>query len=116
MTLYKDCAERVYADLGPGHSESVYQKAMCVALWQSGTWCDQEVVLPVYFSGHPVGHVRLDILTQSHVLELKALASDVKDTGGHTQVQRYRRILGDESKKYMLINFGGKSLQIFSYE
>lgn len=115
-TTYRTCAERVYTELGPGHSESVYQRAMCVALWQADVWSDQEVVLPVYFSGHPVGHVRLDILTETHVLELKALVSDIKDPGGHIQVKRYRRILGDERRNYVLINFGGKSLQIFFYE
>jgi GxxExxY protein len=107
MELIRECAETVYEVLGAGHSEVVYQNALCVALRKKGVWCDTEVVVPVSFMGHNVGFVRLDVVTEDYVLELKALATEVKDSATN-QLRKYAGIRPNSA----IINFGARGLQV----
>ena len=73
--LYEEVARAarvVYAALGPGLSEVVYQNALCLELTPP---VERERVLPVFFKGSYVGTVRPDIVLDGRVvIELKAVA------------------------------------------
>lgn len=63
----------VYNALGPGFLESVYAKALVVALRKRGIGVALEVPIKVFFDGHVVGAHRLDMLVESRiVVELKS--------------------------------------------
>ncbi len=75
VNLYEEVARAarvVYAALGPGLSEVVYQNALCLELTPP---VERERVLPVFFKGSYVGTVRPDIVLDGRVvIELKAVA------------------------------------------
>jgi GxxExxY protein len=63
----------VYNALGPGFLESVYAKALMVALRKRGIEVAIEVPIQVFFDGHVVGTHRLDMLVEKRVvIELKS--------------------------------------------
>ena len=64
---------QVHCELGPGFLESVYAKAMEIALRDLGLRIEREVPLSVYFRGHCVGSFRADMVAEKVVLvEFKA--------------------------------------------
>ena len=63
----------VYRTLGWGFLETVYQRAMVVALVDAGAHVAREVALPVHFRGHLVGEYKADLVVDHDVLvEIKA--------------------------------------------
>jgi GxxExxY protein len=63
----------VYNRLGYGFVESIYSKALCVALQQRSVNVQREVPIVVLFEGVEVGHHRADILVDNSVIvEIKA--------------------------------------------
>src|SRR5262245_60909769 len=63
----------VYNELGFGFLESVYHRALLVALADVGLKAESKVKLPVFFRGQLVGDFEADILVERAViLELKA--------------------------------------------
>src|SRR5260370_32612208 len=59
-------------ELGPGFLESVYRRAMCIALREAGLQVEEEAPLEVWFHGQSVGMFRADIIVEGFVLlELK---------------------------------------------
>jgi len=63
----------VHKELGGGFLESVYQKALTIALAQAGLKAAEQVSLQVKFRGQVVGDFYADILVEERlVLELKA--------------------------------------------
>ena len=75
VDLYEEVARAarvVYAALGPGLSEVVYQNALCLELTPP---VERERVLPVFFKCAYVGTVPTDIVLDGRVvIELKAVA------------------------------------------
>src|SRR5262245_50937235 len=64
---------QVYNELGPGFLESVYEKAMEIALSSAGFRVQRQIPVPVWFRGHPIGNFAADLLVEDVVLlELKA--------------------------------------------
>ena len=63
---------QVHRELGPGFVESVYSRAMEIALTEAGLRVEREVPILVYFRGKLVGSFRADMVVESLVLlELK---------------------------------------------
>ncbi len=61
-------------ELGHGFLESVYQKAVCMALVQKGMEIEEQVPLEVRFRGQVVGDFIADIVVEKQVvLELKSI-------------------------------------------
>jgi GxxExxY protein len=59
-------------ELGSGFLESVYRRAMCIALREAGLQVEEEAPLEVWFHGQSVGMFRADIIVEGFVLlELK---------------------------------------------
>ena len=72
LDLLKKLAEEVYAELGAGHLESVYHRAMEVQLRLCGFPYESERVMDILFKNHYVGQVRADIILKKEcVLEFK---------------------------------------------
>jgi GxxExxY protein len=64
----------IWRNLGPGYSESVYHCAFEVALRNQAIYYETERIVPVYYMGQNVGHVRADLIVDRKiVLELKSV-------------------------------------------
>ena len=95
----------VYNSLGYGLLESVYQKALCVALEMRGLATAREVFLPVTFEGHTVGEYRADLIVAGRILvETKSAERLLREHDA--QVFNYLKISG--LRVALLLNFGPK--------
>jgi len=63
----------IYSSLGPGYNEVIYHRAFEVALRLSGINYESEVITPVFYKGHNIGHGRVDIKLSNIIIELKAI-------------------------------------------
>jgi GxxExxY protein len=72
IDLIRKLADEVYAELGPGHLESIYHNAMKIQIQDTGLPFESERDIPVLFKGRYVGTVRADmIVNHEMVLEFK---------------------------------------------
>jgi GxxExxY protein len=77
-------------ELGYGFFESVYRRAMVIALREAGLSVAEEVAMPVVFHGQEVGVFVADIVVnKAMILELKA-AEEVSKAAD-TQLKHYLR-------------------------
>ena len=64
----------VYNELGPGFLESIYQRAMVIALRQEGLTVEEQTAVPVWFRGQQIGDFKADLIVNKLILlELKAV-------------------------------------------
>jgi GxxExxY protein len=64
----------VYNEMGRGFTESVYRRAMTIALQEEGLFSECEVPVTARFRGRVVGEFRADLIVAGKVLlELKAV-------------------------------------------
>jgi hypothetical protein len=90
-------ANDIWKNLGPGYSESVYHCAFEVGLRNLGVYYETERIVPVYYAGQNVGHVRADIIVDRRiVLELKSVSK--LNEVYRIQTRNYLNLLG--------LNFG----------
>lgn len=90
-------------ELGAGFLESVYHKALIIALEQKGLKVESQVPLTVTFRGHNVGNFFADLLVENKVIvELKAVAALAPEHSA--QVINYLKGTGYEVG--LLVNFG----------
>ncbi|KYG02598.1 hypothetical protein BE21_54735 [Sorangium cellulosum] len=69
-----DAAIEVHRHLGPGYSESVYEKALVIELGLRGISFQPQAGFSVDYKGHEVGEGRMDLLVERLlVVELKAV-------------------------------------------
>lgn len=69
-------AIEVHSELGPGHAESVYEKALCIELTSRGIPFTHQLRYAMIYKGHEVGEGRLDLLVGALlVVEIKACES-----------------------------------------
>ncbi len=95
----------VYRTLGWGFLESVYQRAMIVALTDAGARAMPEVDLPVYFRGRVVGRYRADLIVDDAVIvEIKA----VETLSGAHRAQLLNYLKATSIERGLLLNFGPK--------
>jgi len=62
ISKIKNCALKVYQELGDGWGEEVYQKAMEVILREEGIDYEEQRVLPITFRGKVVGRGYPDLI------------------------------------------------------
>ena len=105
--ILKACFE-VSNELGCGFLESVYQKALLIALMEAGLKAQSQSPLTVMFHGQVVGDFFPDIIVEDTVLlELKAVKTLLPE---HlAQVMNYLKGTGIEVG--FLINFGNPKLE-----
>jgi len=98
----------VSKELGSGFLESVYEKALLVALRQKELNAASQVSLQVKFRGVIVGEFYADILVENKVLlELKAVSRILPEH--KAQVINYLKATGIEIG--LLLNFGNAKLE-----
>lgn len=98
----------VSRELGAGFLESVYEKALLVALRQKGLKAESQVPLEVKFRGVLVGDFFVDILVERKIIvELKTVNALSKEN--FAQVINYLKATGIEVG--LLINFGNPKIE-----
>jgi GxxExxY protein len=103
------CAFEVIKELGSGFLESVYEKALLLALNQKGLSAVAQQPLRVSFRGESVGEFFADLLVEEKVLiELKA----VKALSSEHQAQLINYLHASGIEVGLLLNFGNSKLEI----
>lgn len=103
------CAFEVINELGPGFLESVYEKALLLALHQKGLAAVAQYPLKISFRGENVGEFFADILVEQKVLvELKA----IKMLAPEHQAQLINYLHASGIEVGLLVNFGNSKLEI----
>jgi GxxExxY protein len=98
----------VINELGAGFLESVYEKALLIALKDKGITAFSQVSAPVHFRGQTVGDFFADIIVEDSILlELKA----VKNLAPEHLAQVINYLKGTGLQTALLINFGNKRLE-----
>lgn len=113
--LYRDltraiigCAFDVSNELGAGFLESVYEKAMVIALEEANIPVQSQAAINVEFRGKPVGDFYADLLVDDKVIvELKALPTL---TPQH-EAQIINYLHATRIPVGLLVNFGNPKLQ-----
>ena len=96
----------VYNELRSGLRESVYERAMLIALRDRGIAVEQQVGLTVGFRDRPVGTFRADLVVAKRVLvELKALPMIERD---HI-AQTLNALRATGLQVGLILNFGPKA-------
>jgi GxxExxY protein len=95
-------------ELGIGYLESVYEKALLVALAQKNLRVEAQIPLKVTFRGVIVGDFDADLLVEGMILvEIKAVSLLIKPH--YAQVLNYLKTTGLEVG--MIVNFGKPKLE-----
>ncbi len=95
-------------ELGIGYLESVYEKALLIALRQKGLKAESQFPLQVKFRGEIVGDFFVDVLVESKVLiELKVASALTKEH--YAQTINYLKATNIEVG--LLINFGNPKIE-----
>ena len=98
----------VIKELGAGFLESVYERALLIALRQKGINARAQVPLSVRFRGEVVGEFFADLLVEEKVIvELKAVRALVPEH--QAQLINYLKATGIEVG--LLVNFGNPRLE-----
>ena len=93
----------VYNELGFGFSETLYQRAMPVALAGRGVQCEQELPLVVRFHGEVVGNYRADLVVEGKVI-VECKVADRILPAHETQLLNYLKAAGIHVG--IVLNFG----------
>ena len=102
------CAFEVINELGSGFLESVYEKAMMIALSEAGLSVQSQKPIKVLFRGKPVGDFYADLLVEKKVVvELKSVKALVPEH--EAQTINYLNATGIQVG--LLINFGRPKLE-----
>ena len=111
----QEIANKIYASLGPGYSESVYHRAFEVLLRKDGIPYETERIVPIVFEGHTIGNLRIDLIVNGTcIVELKAIAK--LNEAAKIQTRNYMKLTG--LTKAFLINFplNGNQPEILAFE
>ena len=97
-------ALEIYTTIGPGYNEVVYHRAFEVGLRLKNINYQSEIVTPIFYKGHNIGHGRVDLLVNNNfIIELKAISNFGNDTA-NIQIKNYMK---HYSIKYgVIVNFG----------
>ena len=104
-----EAAVAVHKALGPGFLESVYQKAMEVALRNRGIIFDYQKEVRIFFEEEEVGLHKLDLIVEGRIIvELKAVKNldDIHFAQVKSYLKATRLHIG------LLLNFNAPTLTI----
>lgn len=105
--IVKRAAEEVYRELGPGHSEAVYESALDVELMIGEVKLDHRRQVPcsMMYKGYCVGNGFIDILVgNTLVVEIKTVAK----LSNKDEQQVYKYLVATGLDEGLLINFGSE--------
>jgi len=81
----------IFSSVGTGYNEVIYHRAFEVALRLKNINYQSEVVTPVIYKGHNIGHGRVDLIINGNlIIELKAISNFNNETGV-TQIKNYMK-------------------------
>jgi GxxExxY protein len=104
-----EAAVAVHRALGPGFLESVYQRAMEVALRHRGLAYDDQKEIHIFFEDEDVGLHRLDLVVENElIVELKAVKA-LEDVH-YAQLKSYLKATG--LRVGLLLNFNAATLVV----
>ena len=114
--LYEDLSYKirgacftVYNNLGGGHKESIYQKALAIELENFGINFEKEKSLTVDYKNVNIGVYRPDfVINNEIIIELKAVDFMIKDY----EIQLLNYLKSTKLSLGFLINFGPKKVEI----
>ena len=110
--ILKICFD-VSNELGCGFLESVYQKALLIALAEDGLKAESQVQLMVMFRNQQIGEFYPDIIVEDTVIiELKAVKA--LSSEHYAQVLNYLKATGVEVG--LLVNFGSPKLEFRRFD
>jgi GxxExxY protein len=102
------CAIEVHRVLGLGLLEASYEAALAIEFENVRLRFQQQLIVPVFYKGRPIGDHRLDFLVEDAViLELKSV--ERFDPIFEAQVLTYLRLSG--KRRALLINFNSRLLK-----
>lgn len=113
IDIIKEHARKVMNELGKGHSESVYHRAMITSLNKGKVAHRAEVVSPILFMGEVVGFGRCDLVVKDIVVEIKA--NSMRAKSAIAQIKKYTTHLAKAEKtKYygIVVNFNQSSGEV----
>jgi len=110
--ILEACFE-VSNELGVGFIESVYEKALQVALLQKGIAVERQIPLHVSFRGVMVGDFTADLIVEGKVL-LELKVTDVLSNQHFAQLLNYLKTTGIGVG--MAINFGTPKIQFRRFD
>jgi len=106
------CAFEVSKELGIGFLESVYEKALFIALQEKGLKVEQQVALQIEFRGKSVGQFFIDLLVEDLlIIELKA----AKAIAPEHEMQLLNYLRGSTKPVGLILNFGTPKLEYRRY-
>ena len=114
--LYRDLTYRireaifvVVKELGLGHKESIYQKALIEEFGKRNLIFKEQVQIPILYNKKQIGTYIPDfVIEEKIVLELKALPF----LGDQPKKQLWQYLKGSTYRLGLLINFGGGKLEM----
>ena len=105
----RGCIFNVYNQLGFGHKENVYSRALAIELSKNKISFAQEHPLDVIYDGQKVGVYRPDFIVDGKILlELKSVPFLSKASA----IQLIYYLKGTNFKLGLLVNFGSSRLEI----
>jgi GxxExxY protein len=100
----------VYNRLGPGFIESVYEKALVIALRKRDLKVEQQKIYRITYDGQVIGEHRIDLLVEDKVIvEIKAIRGEILDL---YQAQLISYLKLTNLLVGLLINFGNYEIRI----
>lgn len=105
----RGCVFNVYNQLGFGHKENIYQKALALEFGKTNLNFTTEEPLPIIYQSKKVGTYRPDfVIDNKIIIEIKAVPFMPKSY--ETQLTYYLK--GTNYKLGFIINFGSPKLDI----
>jgi GxxExxY protein len=104
------CAEKVFKNLGLGHRENIYCRALESVLRAYFTKMRTEVCCPFFYHDEVIGHGRADFVINNSIIEVKSVKK-VSEEHFH-QLKKYIQSLNRvEHRKYsgFILNFNQKT-------
>uniref|UniRef100_A0A7C4L328 GxxExxY protein n=1 Tax=Bellilinea caldifistulae TaxID=360411 RepID=A0A7C4L328_9CHLR len=105
-------ARRVQRELGPGHAEMVYHRALLHELRSSGETVQYQPRLNVWYGGQVVGEVIPDLVVRKGPVAVlvECKAAGHFEQADFDQIRRYLRAYQGEAMG-LLLGFGGERLE-----
>ena len=110
----------IYAELGGGFKENIYQNALAHKLRKDGWHVDKEVNVPVIFDGVEVGTQRLDLVVSGEeptaLIEMKAVTKISPKE--ENQIERHLKFWDEHTGKISngyIINVNSERFEILSF-
>lgn len=103
------CAMKVHSILGNGFQELIYQRALGISMRKEKLDFQRELEMKIFFEETNIGTRRVDFLVEGTVMvEIKAVSKldDIHLAQGLNYLKAFKLDKG------LLINFGGRSLEV----